>query len=503
MNYSDTERFRKILESCNCIPTSQVDQADLIIFNTCSVKQKAEDRVIGMYRQIQELKKHDPTLKVILTGCMAKRSWGEVKIDTGIQKREEDREKEIKKVMPWVDIVLQTKDFPKLPKILGLGDTEVQENKEEIESYLSYHPKYSSKFSAYVPISTGCDHFCTYCIVPFARGREVCRSAEEVIIEVFELVKEGYKDITLLGQTVNRWVNPEYDDEIKKGSIANTKIPELNNKPLDRAVLNNWEKMFKKVLGSTDNEKVSIESEITGMVMPRDFLQLIQVLDQIPGNWWTTFLSSHPNYMTAPLIQFLGNSVTNSFVRGGKGHQRPYMHFALQSGSDHILKRMNRRHTYKQFKDVVDMMKKYIPDLTLSTDIIVGFPKETEEDFQKTVDAIKECSFDMAYISEYSPRNGTAAAFLKDDVSRKKKGEWKRYLNEVLAHTALEKNNKLVDTKQLVLIDRIDKKGRCIGRNEGYKQVSIEKGEKKYVGEFVEVEIVECTPWALKGKVIS
>lgn len=464
MNHSDSERFATVVEEIGYEPTASYTEADLIVFNSCSVRQKAEDRILGLGKKMNSLKEKNPDLKLILTGCMARRTWkGASKTGSPIQMTQQSREDELKEQMPWIDIVIETKDFGKLPQKLGIK----QEINDSPEHYLSYTPMYKNDFQAFVPISTGCDHFCTYCIVPFSRGGEVCRDASSIISEIEELVAKGYKDITLLGQTVNRWINPIYDEEIKKGLIANTRIPELNTKLMKNPLCDD----------------------------PKDFLQLLQRLDEIEGEWWMTFVSSHPNYMTEELILFLSNS----------NHFRPYLHFALQSGSDHILKRMNRRHDIDEFIEKTLKFKEIIPGVGISTDVIVGFPGETEADFMETAKVMEQLEFDMAFLSEFSPRSGTAAALVKDNIEHKEKERRKTYLNdEVLAKTALKNNEKMVGTKQKVLVERYNEQYKQLhGRTGNFKETRIiNSQDKKLVGEFVEVEIISCSPWALEAKII-
>ncbi len=479
MNHSDSERFASVVEGIGYRPTESYRDADLVVFNSCSVRQKAEDRILGLGRKVGELKATNPELKIVLTGCMARRTWqGVSKTGSPIQMTQESREEQLQKQMPWVDIVLETKDFGKLPQRLGMN----VEFKEAPEHYLSYTPMYKNDFQAFVPISTGCDHFCTYCIVPFARGGEVCRDADSIFDEIATLVASGYKDITLLGQTVNRWINPKFDAEIKQGNIANTRIPGLNE----------------KLLSNPGEEEA------------RDFLQLLQKLDQIPGEYWVSFVSSHPNYMTRELIEFLAQST----------HMRPYLHFALQSGSDAILKRMNRRYDVADFSEKTKYFKQILPGVSISTDIIVGFPGETEEQFMETARVMETLEFDMAYLSEFSPRTGTAAGLLKDDIPHAEKERRKTYLNdEVLAKTALKNNKKLVGTKQVVLIEKKLKEG-WRGKTASYKDVRVSNSKLEMlnsneiqnsktsktnidlIGQFIEVEITGCSAWALTGTVI-
>jgi tRNA-2-methylthio-N6-dimethylallyladenosine synthase len=465
MNYADGERFAAIIQEMGYEPGTKLEEADLLVLNSCSVRQKAEDRILGLGRIMTALKEHKPELKIVLTGCMARRSWQDKNLRSSpLQKSGLEREQELKEVMPWVDLVLESKDFHKLPELLG------KPLPNKTEDYLSFKPKNSSSFRAYVPISVGCDHFCTYCIVPFARGQEICRDAASIITEVTGLVERGFKDITLLGQTVNRWINPRFDAELKQGRIANTRITELNTVPLKA-------------------------SELEKKPEPRDFLQLLQILDELPGDFWLTFMSSHPNYMTPELITFMSTAK----------HIRPYIHFALQSGSDEVLKRMNRRYNVAEFMTTAKLLKQKIPGLGLSTDIIVGFPGETGAQFQETAKVMQELEFDMAFLSEFSARKGTAAALIPDDVSRAEKGIRKKYLNdEVLAVSALANNSKMIGNTYQVLIEDTAP-GRIMGRTGNYKEVRLETGsaksnlDKYHPGQFVQVRITAVTPWALRG----
>lgn len=458
MNYADGERFSAIIEQIpNYIQTDKLDKADLLILNSCSVRQKAEDRILGLGRLMEKLKNNNPELRIVLTGCMSRRNWAGKDSKSPLQQSQTQREEELKKVMPWVDYVLESKDFHKLPELLGY------KIESRIDDYLSFKPNLSSTFQAYVPISVGCDHFCSYCIVPFARGIEICREASDIILEVKELVAKGYKDIVLVGQTVNRYINPELDI-FGKGLRGNTRIEGLNKEML------------------TDLSK-----------LPRDFLQLLQIIDAMEGDFWLSFMSSHPNYMSEQLIDFMAESK----------HIRPYLHFALQSGSDRILKRMNRRYSAEEFLKIGKYMKEKIKGLGLSTDIIVGFPGETQEDLEMTAKLMTQLEFDMAYISEYSPRKGTASALINDDVPQGLKKKWKRYLNdEILAKTALGNNQKMLGKVYKCLIEKNIKGDSNLARTGNYKEIMF-KAKDKRIGEFIDLRVTSVTPWALKGKAIQ
>jgi len=452
MNYADSERFAAIMEACKIQPTKNITSADVIIFNSCSVRQKAEDRILGLRKKIAVLKAKNPQLKIILTGCMARRKWQDQQ-----ENQNQKWQKSLLKRMDWVDYIIETKNFAQLPVLLGLQ----KEILAPITDYLSYPVKATHAFQAFIPISTGCNHFCTFCIVPFARGSEICRNYSDIYQEITAAITSGVKELTLLGQTVNRWINPQFSAEFPRTNSA-TFIPNLN--------------------------KINLPNSNS---IPKDFLQLLEKIDAIKGEWWFNFMSSHPNYLTKELIDFL--SVAKHF--------RPYLHFALQSGSDRILKRMNRRHTIAEFKEKVLYIKKQIPNIAISTDIIVGFPGETEADFQETVKVMEELEFDLAYLAEYSARPGTASSILKDDVPHLEKERRKTFLNdEILAKTALKNNLKLLHQIVPVLMERTNKSGQLKGYTNNRKEITIKNCQDKFlIGTFQQAKVTKVTPWALEG----
>lgn len=498
MNLSDSERFSSILAEIGFEPCKTYSEADLLIINTCSVKQKAEDRINGYIKFVRSQVGVSPV--IVISGCIARRIWDENRnVSKTFQKKVNERENELLKQFPLANFVIETKYFYKIREKLAKAFNEPSYVlKTDKIDYLSYTPLYNSRISAYVPISTGCNHFCTFCIVPFSRGKEVCRSAEEIITEVSGLIKKGYKEITLLGQTVNRWINPNFSSMFEYNE-AQTYIKGLNAKSVPRFELNKWRKRFAESVNS--NTQVNFDS----CFMPRDFLQLLQVLDQLPGEWWLNWVSSHPNYLTSKLIKYIGESVKNNNSQAlFRTHQKAYLHFALQSGSDNILKKMNRRHTFSQFYERIKKIRQACPSVSLSTDIIVGFVGETEKDFKMTVEAEKKCKFEMIYISEYSPRKGTAAARLKDDISLETKASRKIKLNEVLKTIALRQNKKLINSCQRVLLESYNTKSKCfLGRTFQNKviQIKARSSLKNLIGEFIDVRVTSVTAWALSGDI--
>ena len=402
MNRSDSERIAALLETLDYEPTSKMEKADLIVVNICSVRQSAVDRVYGLLPKFKEFKKKNKKLKTVLTGCFLK--------------------KDARKMDKYFDLILTIKSLPNWPRYLK------EKNPLAIKDYFKIKPKYNSSFTALIPIMTGCNNFCTYCVVPYTRGRENSRPVKEIISEAEDLVKKGYKEIWLLGQNVNSY-------------------------------------------------------------SPVPFSQLLKKVNDVPGKFWIRFTSSHPKDFSDGLIKTMSQSekVTE------------YLNLPVQSGDDQILKRMNRPYNVEQYKEIVKKVKKEIPNISLSTDIIVGFPGETKEQFQNTVKLFKEIKYDMAYISKYSPRSGTAAAKLKDNVSPKEKDRREKILTELLKKTALEKNKGYIGKEVEVLIDQ-KKKNYLIGKTRTYKTVKI-KTSKDLLGRFIKVKVEDALPWGLKGKI--
>lgn len=418
MNQSDAERIAAVLNSHGYRQTKNRDQANLIIFVTCSVRQSAEDRVWGIIRNLNLLKSRGKKLKIVLSGCMALR-------------------KEVVKKMKGVDIFLDIKDLNKLPQLLG-----VKPGPEKIESYLSVKPKYESKFTAYVPIMTGCNNFCAYCIVPYVRGREVSRPAIEVIKEVKELIKKGYKEIILLGQNVNSY------------------NPQLNN--------------------------------LTTKQQIKDFPDLLEYIAKLPGNFWLSFLTSHPKDLSDKLIKVIAKNKKIC----------PYINLPVQAGDDTILKKMNRKYTIGQYKNLVKKIRKDIPGVAISTDIIVGFPGETKKQFENSVKLFKNVKYDMAYLNQYSPRQGTASAKMKDTVSHEEKERRDKELDKVLNQTALAINKKQVGKVLDVLVERKGKDDLWLGKTRTFKVVKLHS-DKNLLGKFVKVKITKAKSFGLEGTLLS
>jgi tRNA-2-methylthio-N6-dimethylallyladenosine synthase len=346
MNISDSERAATILETMGYKPASKQNEADLILINACSVRGSAIDRIHGLMPAFKALKQKNKKLKLVLTGCVLKA----------------DR----KKFEENFDYILNIKDLPKWPRLLRIRSRELK-----TRDYLKIKPKYTNKKIVYIPISNGCDNFCTYCAVPYTRDRLKCRSHKDVLEEVKSVIKndqspDGAMEIWLLGQNVNDYKSPA-DSSIK-------------------------------------------------------FPKLLKLVNDIPGNFIIKFTSPHPKNFSSELIKTMASCKKIAH----------YLNLPMQSGDNKILKAMNRPYTAEQYKALVKKIRRAIPDINLSTDVIVGFPGETKKQFENTLKLFKELNFDMGYIARFSPRPGTLAAKMKDDVSPKEKARRWNIINNIL-----------------------------------------------------------------------
>lgn len=433
MNHSDAERVKAVLEKIGYKEETDLRKANLVIFVTCSIKQKAEDKVIGHFRELELVKRKNKNLKIGMTGCMAR--------ITGNQNS--PRKDYWLKKLNDLDFVFRIEDTHELPNLLE-NEFVHESNKQSTISYFEIKPSYKNNFQAYVPIMTGCNKFCTYCIVPYSRGREFSRSVKNIIEEITDLiVNKKYKEITLLGQNVNSF-------------------------------------------GRTNN--VYCETYKENHLEP--FARLLTEIDAIEGKFRVRFTSPHPHDMTDQVIETICALKT----------QCNHVHLPLQSGSDAILKKMNRTYNVEKFYSIVKKFRKLKPDISISTDIIVGFCGETKKQFNETVDTFKKIKFDLAYISPYSTRKGTYAdKMLKDNVSNEEKKERFHVLNNVLCDISYEKNKTYAGKIMEVLVETIDQENKlAIGKTSCYKTVHIPQ-HNYYPGDWVMVEIIDAKEWMLEG----
>ena len=439
MNYSDSERVDSVLLEMGMKKIEDMNKADLILFNTCSVRQKAEDRVLGHMREIKKMRKLKPNLLVGITGCMVRKTS---------TKKEKEPDKLVKRVTQ-LDFVFRIEDLNKLPSIINKLWKRPKASKSEeanLKNYFEINPKYSNKFQAFVPIGQGCDNFCTYCIVPYSRLREQSRPIEDIYKECEKLVKNGCIEITLLGQNVNSYGISNYDKKTE---------------------------LFKDI--------------------KNPFVALLEKIDSLKkyGLKRLRFTSNHPKDLSDELIDAMARLET----------LMPYLHLPVQSGNNEILKRMNRHYTRQWYKDLIDKLRTKIPGISISTDIIVGFCGETEEQFMDTYNLFKEIKWDMAFLAQYSERKGTfATANLKDDVSSEdKKDRWTR-LNKLLKEMAFKKH-KVFEGKIVEALVEKCKNGICEGRSEHFKTVTF-KSDKDLTGQCVKVKVIKAREWLLEGEEI-
>lgn len=400
MNLADAERIDSVMQDLKYEKVSKLEDANLIIAVACSVRQSAIDRVMGL---TVKFKKNNA--KTILTGCLLK--------------------DDIAKFKEKFDYILDINDLNKWHKIL------TKENYSYPNNYLNIYPCRKDQFIAYIPISNGCENFCTYCAVPYTRGALKCRKIVDIIKEIKKALKNGAKEIWLLGQNVN-----DYNDKGK------------------------------------------------------DFADLIKEVNDIKGNFWIRFTSPHPKNFSKKLIKILARC--DKF--------KPYINLPIQSGSDTVLKRMNRPYTYKKYKKLLyDIREAFKGNITITTDVIVGFSGETKKEFNETKKAFRECNFDMAYISQYSTRPGTFATLkMKDDVLKKDKKEREKILTEIIKKQNKKKNKKFVGKVLDVLV--LDKKNDYyLGKSSEYKTVKF-KAKENLLGEFVRVKITKALELGLEGK---
>ena len=425
MNEHDSENMRGILKALGMILVSDFEDADLIILNTCSIRENAHNKVFGMLGRIKHLKQTKKDIVVGIAGCMT---------------QEEVVANKILDKYKWMDFVLGTHNVDKLSDIV---ESSFKERKLKIEApsiegdIIEGLPlDRDSKIKAYVNIMYGCDKFCTYCIVPYTRGKQRSRDKDDIINEVKDLIKDGYKEVTLLGQNVNAYgkdLNNNYNMANLLEDVAKTGIERVR------------------------------------------------------------FMTSHPWDFTDDMIDIIAKY----------DNIMPSIHLPVQSGNSRILKLMGRRYTKEEYLDLFNKLKSKIKGVSISTDIIVGFPGETEDDFNDTLELVNKCKFDLAYTFIFSKRVGTPAEKMEDKNPLKEKEERLYRLNDLINKYALENNKKLEGKTVKVLVeDKSDKEGYLMGYSEENKLVNL-KGTEDLIGKIVTVKILEAKTWSLNGEYIK
>lgn len=424
-NVADSETIKGMLAQMGYGFTDTPENADFILFNTCAVREHAEDRVFGNVGAIKAIKRKHPTALIALCGCMMEQQH--------IAQR-------IYKSFPFVGLVFGTHCLHEFPKILYTslltGKRQFIRNNDDLLVHEGMPKLRDGQFKGWLPIMYGCDNFCSYCIVPYVRGRERSRKSEDILKEARELIESGYKDITLLGQNVNSY---------GKG----------------------------------------LDEDIT-------FAQLLKKIDAIDGDYVLRFMTSHPKDCTKELIDTIAES----------RHISTHLHLPFQSGSNRILKQMNRRYTREKYLEIVNYAKEKIPNISLTSDIIVGFPGETEEDFQDTLSLIEEVGFTSLFTFIYSKRVGTPAAKMDDPTTDEEKSDRFQRLLKLQEKIAAQRCAEMVGTKQRVLFEEKTKKDGVLGARTSGNIVVEVPADEKLIGSFGEVEITQAGNWILKGKII-
>ena len=423
MNVHDSENIKAILEEMSFEETDIFEDADLIILNTCAIRENAHNKVFGFLGRVKHLKETRPHIICGICGCMA---------------QEENVVNEIKSKYKWVDIVFGTHNIDNLPNILS---TSMERKEQEIEVYSiegdvieNLPVKRDSKYKAWVNIMFGCDKFCTYCIVPYTRGKQRSREPKYIIDEVNKLVSDGYKEVTLLGQNVNAY-GKDLKNDYKMGDLLR------------------------------DVAKTGIER--------------------------IRFMTSHPWDFDDDMI----NAIKEN------DNIMPYIHLPLQSGSDRILKLMGRRYTKEEYLTLYKKLKDNIPNVSITTDIIVGFPGETRKDFEQTLDVVEKCKYDSAFTFIFSPREGTPASRMNDNVSIDEKNKRLYELNDLVNEYANEANQRYLNKTTKVLIEGIGEKGNLFGYTDTMKLVNVD-GDKSNIGKIVDVKITDIKTWSLDGIIV-
>ena len=421
MNVHESEKLAGILENRGLSAVSEASRADVIVFNTCCIRDTAEKKIEGNIGELKALKRSRPDLIIVISGCMT---------------QQKGRAEALKKRFPFIDIILGTNNqyllgekidevLAKKKKLIAVDPAEKPAIDEDVPVYRTSYP------NAWINIMYGCNNFCTYCIVPYVRGRERSRDPEHILTEIRRAVADGYKEITLLGQNVD-----SYGSDMDSGM---------------------------------------------------NFYQLLQKIAEIDGKFRIRFMTSHPKDLSVEVIKLI--SEHPNFCNN--------IHLPVQSGSDAVLKRMNRKYTRGRYLDLIDTIRKYMPDAGITTDIMVGFPGETEQDFKDTIDLVKRVRFQNAFTFVYSPRNGTPAAAMEQipaDIKKARITELVALQNAISDEISLEYLNKTYE----VLVED-EENGVCAGRTDSGRLVRF-PGERSDIGKFIDVTVTKSKASSLYGE---
>jgi len=421
MNVADSELVASILKGEEFSVVEDISDADIIIFNTCSVRQHAEDRVLGRINNEMSRKRNKKNLKIGLIGCMAQRL-----------------EAKLNDVNSNIDFVVGVDQYKELPQIINalfnkpdfVCNTEV----DDTEIYKDIYPIHTGRFNAFVTIIRGCNNFCSYCIVPYTRGRERSRPTDDILNDITKIGEKGFKDITLLGQNVNSYY------------YKNT-----------------------------------------------NFAELLRQVNKIESINRIRFVTSHPKNLSDEVIQGMAESAKVC----------EHLHLAMQSGDDEILAKMNRGYTSQHFLDITNKLRKAMPEIAITTDIIAGFPGETEEQFQRTFELMNKIQFDYAFTFKYSPRTGTKAAKFTNQVPEEIRLTRLQQLIELQQDITTQKYKEQIGKIKEIYVEQVSKKSAAemAGKSRDFK-ITVFPGDKSLIGKFIKVRITDAVGWTLKGEML-
>lgn len=420
MNEYDSGLLSSLLEGVGCQATSNTEEADLLFFNTCSIREKAEETAIARVSQYQCFKRKNPKLKIFIVGCMAK-----------------NKGKDLFKKLPYIDYIIGPDHYKEIPEIiLKHKHRHLFIDFDETENYQGYYAKLQTPYSTSVSIQRGCNKRCSYCIVPYVRGKEKYRDAIDVLAEIQRAADQGVSEIMLLGQTVNAY----------------------------------------------HNENIS-------------FATLLDKISQINGIERIRFTSPHPRHYNDELLDVL---ISNPKICN-------HAHLPLQSGSDAILKKMRRQYNVEQFLSIVERLRKNNPLYAITTDIISGFVGETDDDFEQTLNVVREAEFDNAFMFIYSPRAGTESFQEKETLSEKEK--WGRHERlVVIQNEIISKRNKLMFNRdEKILVERPSTKDpeEWVGKTDNFKKVIFKPNQIVHPGDYVVCHINDIRGWTLRGEIVG
>jgi len=424
-NVSDGERISGLLAAMGFDFTQDVNEADLVLYNTCAVREHAEDRVYGNVGALKHLKRRYPDTIICLCGCMV---------------QQEQVAERIRNSFPYVSLVFGTHVIHRLPELLYTHLTRGKRVFELSQADASIHedvPVYRDRgIRAWLPVMYGCNNFCTYCIVPYVRGRERSRQPDMIEREFRDIIGAGYRDVTLLGQNVNSYKSGESGDKA-------------------------------------------------------DFARLIRRLDAVEGDYWLRFMTSHPKDCSIELLDAMAES----------RHVARHLHLPFQSGSSEILRQMNRRYTRGHYLSLIKAARERMPDISLTSDVIVGFPGETEEQFAETLSLVEEVKFTSLYTFIYSPRPGTPAAEMPDPVTREEKAERMNRLLRLQESIAAKRCAASVGQTFRTLVEEAPDQGHLSCRTAGNVIIDTE-GSADLIGTFAQVEVTAARNWTLSGRIL-